>query len=473
MNDAESTADAMVRDLVDRLTRRSTPGWLGLVAEFALAGDAQYFDIALRYPHRTLRVRPSAAEVELIRKQREVTAATGAGPWWRMSLVATSEGEVDVTYDRGEEPFPEDQLFPAEAYRADLEDHPRGDLPLWMKAYLHHGDRQMRSPRQAAQEARENRARSRWPQLTVNEFPSFPEMWARWAVVSAVFVAAGSEWGPRVSPGFAWFEGARRGGSTLYRLPGDRAVLSGGVWDAPSLASGYATGSLPDLYRGAPEWVADPVLNPRGRRGLMSFCYWWEGGCWYRGDSPAAAACDTAVPGVWTDRTVADVIGRVAGAEGSEDIARAAEELVSSGHQGTVTRDALVRLLGDADGQDVDEALFQLSLAGVGYSIAPGRLSQGTALSLARKHIEPPAGSDQDAPAAAFAAERLGTGWRLYVPAPGRTAHPVGQVAYVDDDGDGIAVPPSGEGGPARAIAAFERRFRSRHSPGDVPYPGT
>ncbi|AKZ59035.1 hypothetical protein SAM23877_5990 [Streptomyces ambofaciens ATCC 23877] len=471
VNDAESTAEAMIFDLVDSIARRSPPGWLEMSAEFALAGSAQSIDITLHYPDTTLRVQPSPVEVELIRKQRGVTATTDAGPWWRMSLVVTAEGEADVTYDYGESPFPEDQLFPPEAYRADLAEHPRRDLPLWMNAYVNHGDRQSRSPRRAAREVRENRARSRWPQLTVNEFPAFPEMWARWAVMSAAFVAAGSEWGPRVAPGFAWFEGAARGGSTLYRLPGDRAVLSGGVWNAPSLAAGYATGRLPDLFRGAPEWVADPVLNPRGRRGLMTFCYWWEGGCWYRGDSPTASACANAVPGVWTDRTVADVIGRLADADGSEDIGQAAEELVSSGHQGTVTREALVRLLGDADAQDVDDALFQLSVAGVQYSLPPDELPEGTALSLARKHVEPPAGSAKGPSADAFEAERLGTGWRLYVPAPGSTT-PVGQVAYVDDDGDGLAVPSSGAGSAAQVIAAFERRFRSRHSPGDVPPPG-
>ncbi len=338
-----------------------------------------------------------------------------------------------------------------------------------MNAYINDGDQQGRSPRQAAMEARENRTHGRWPQLAINEFPSFPQMWARWAVISAAFIAVGSEWGPRIHPGLAWFESSRRSGATLYRLPGDRAVLSGGVWNASTLEAAYAGGTLPDLFKGAPEWVADPVLNPRGETGLMSFCYWWEGGSWYRGDSPSAAECATAVPGVWTENTVAGIVGGLSGIEGSSEIGQATADLVSAGQQGTVTRDALVRVFPDADSRDIDSALFQLSVAGIHYSFVPEKISEELAVSRARKHFESQADPETHPPTGEFATERLGTGWRVYSPPSGESVQPVGQGAYVDDDGDGVFVESSEAGNPAEVIAAFERRFRNRHSPGDVP----
>ncbi|MGQ5598448.1 hypothetical protein ACUJ8N_34960 [Streptomyces sp. ESR1.13] len=469
MNEAESRTEFIIFHLADRLSRRILPGWLDINAEFAVAGGSESFNITVNYPDKALRLQPSETEVELIRKQRSLVAEMDAGPWWRMLLQVTGSGEVDFTYDYGEVPFPEDQLFSPEAYRADLEKHPRRAIPLWMNAYINHGDRQRRSPRRAAMEARENRTYGRWPQLTTNEFPSFPEMWARWAVISAAFVAAGSEWGPRISPGFAWFESSRRGGATLYRLPGDRAVLSGGVWNAPSLESAYAAGRFPELFKGAPEWVADPVLNPRGQTGLMTFCYWWEGGRWYRGDSPSAAECATAMPGVWTKDTVAGIVDGLSGIQGSSEIGQAAEDLVSDGQQGTATREALIRVFPEADSQDVDSALFQLSIAGVHYSLAPDKIPKRLAVSRARKHLESQSEAEAHPSVEEFVTERLGAGWRVYVPASGGGAEPVEQGVFVDDDGDGVFVESSEAGNSAGVITALERRFRSRHSPGDVP----
>ncbi|MGW7228979.1 hypothetical protein [Streptomyces cyaneofuscatus] len=472
MSEANNRAEVIIFHLTDHLSRRVSPGWLDINAEFAVAGSSESLNITVHYPDETLRLQPSETEVDLIRKQRRVVAEMNSGPWWRMLLKITDSGDVDFSYDYGEAPFPEDQLFPPEAYRADMEKHPRREIPLWMNAYINHGDRQRRSPRRAAMEARENRILGRWPRLTTNDFPSFPEMWARWAVISAAFVAVGSEWGPRISPGFAWFEGSRRGGSTLYRLPGDRAVLSGGVWNAPSLESAYAAGGFPDLFKGAPEWVADPVLNPRGQTGLMSFCYWWEGGSWYRGDSPPAAECATAVPGVWTKNTVADIVSGLSGIQDSPEIDQAAADLVSDSQQGTVTRDALMRVFSEADAQDIDSALFELSVAGVHYSMAPDKISKELAVSLTQRHFTSQAEGDTHPSAKALATERLSSGWRVHVPASRKGADPAEQDVYVDDDGDGVFVESSDSGKSAEVIAAFERRFRSRHSPGDVPSMG-
>ncbi|MCV7067874.1 hypothetical protein H7H51_23190, partial [Mycolicibacterium farcinogenes] len=71
--------------------------------------------------------------------------------------------------------------------------------------------------------------------------------------LSAVHAGSGSNWGPRIYPGYAWFESDRRSGSTLFVLPGDRAVLSGGKWNSALLEAAYNGGEpLPDLYGARP-----------------------------------------------------------------------------------------------------------------------------------------------------------------------------------------------------------------------------
>jgi hypothetical protein len=93
-------------------------------------------------------------------------------------------------------------------------------------------------------------------------------------------------------------------------------VLSGGVWNAPELAAAYNDGiRLPDLYAGAPEWVAGQVLNHRAASGLLSFCYWWENGRWYCGESPGPDRFIEAVPGVWTSDTVVDMVSGLLGGD--------------------------------------------------------------------------------------------------------------------------------------------------------------
>jgi len=327
------------------------------------------------------------------------------------------------------------------------------------------GDRQKRSPRQAAAEARANRVASRWPELVVNELSDFPTVWARWAVIAAAFVAAGSERGPRIRPGFAWFEGSRGGGCTLYALPGDRAVLSGGWRDAPSSDVAYGDGlPLRDLFKGAPDWVADPVLNPRAGVGLMSFCYWWEGGCWYRGESPPVAECATAVPGVWTAHTVAGIIGDLVGDSGVQK--QAAELLISAAQQGVVTRDAFMNLFDDVDIYDIDGAVYQLSLAGLMYSASPREISKDQAFRRVRQYIESQGIAVSEDQLSRLAWDRLGTGWRVCLPVSEGDDASGQDVLYVDDDGDGMVDKASSSRLPAKSVADFERRFRKRHAPG-------
>ncbi|MEU7768323.1 hypothetical protein AB0B25_24875 [Nocardia sp. NPDC049190] len=107
-----------------------------------------------------------------------------------------------------------------------------------------------------------------WPELAESE-RDFPEMWVRCVVISAALVVAGFDWGPTVLPSTGWVGSSRRGASTLYPLPGGRAVLSGGVWESPNLNATYNDGAdMPNFYAGAPDCVANPVLNPRASNGL-------------------------------------------------------------------------------------------------------------------------------------------------------------------------------------------------------------
>ncbi|MFI6363294.1 hypothetical protein ACIBG0_11155 [Nocardia sp. NPDC050630] len=81
--------------------------------------------------------------------------------------------------------------------------------------------RQSRPAAAAATQARADRETGVGPVLSERDFPAFPIVSARWAVIAAAFVAAGSRWGPRVLPALGWFEGAKRSGS-VYAVEFDR-----------------------------------------------------------------------------------------------------------------------------------------------------------------------------------------------------------------------------------------------------------
>lgn len=113
------------------------------------------------------------------------------------------------------------------------------------------------------------------------------------------------------------------------------------------------------VYLGAPAWVADSVLNPRTANGLLSFCYWWDGARWYRGESPATDEVSPALPGVWTTGDTVEVIASLVG----EHHVRAIAELVEAAEARTATRSLLARALGE-DKLKADSAYYQLLLAG-------------------------------------------------------------------------------------------------------------
>lgn len=362
--DLPERARRLAHRIAQELIAEAPPGWHHLDATFAVTVSGQVSRVIFADDQqRQVQVLPSQEALALVVAHRGLAAQLG-DPWWRLLLTLTAAGELNVDHDYGDDPFPDDQLFAPQAYLADLETYPRVSLPTWLAAYVHHGNRQSRTPRQAAEAARTDRESGALPTLSTGDFPDFPVLWARWAAIAATFVALGSDRGPRVLPSFGWFEGSRRSGSALYQLPGGRAVLSGGVWDAPELAAAYnGKTPLPHLYTGAPEWVANPVLNTRAAGGLLSFCYWWDQGRWYRGESPAAMDLAAAVPGIWTADTAADVIAGLLSDAPTPEQRAAAASLVAAAEQHRVNRVLLAETFGDT--ADLDSAHYQLMLAGV------------------------------------------------------------------------------------------------------------
>ncbi|WP_203236778.1 hypothetical protein [Nocardia panacis] len=441
----DSGADP-VRRLADLLARHGPAGWRQVDAVFAMTVATEVGKLVYSIGDHTVALEPPESVRTLVRTLRAAAARSPEGPWLRLLVTADNAGAIEIDYDYGELPMPPGQLFPPEVYRADLRTYPRERVPVWLAAYVGHGDRQRRPPRAAAGQARTDLAAGVWATLVENELPPFPKLWARWVTLAAVFVAAGSEWGPRILPWSGVFEGATHGGSTLYVLPGGRAVLSGGVWNDPALAAAYLESApLPNLYAGAPDWVADPVLDPRAASGLLSFCYWWDSGHWYRAE--IGSDCAEAVPGVWTATTTLDIIATVA-----PDLPREhAVALLTAAESARVTRAGLEHIF-DAD-HDIDGALYQFTLAGL-VSAVPQPMPENRALAMVRDYL---AGHGlPETPVAQMIAERFGIGWIVRVPAEVEPA-----IYYIVDDGRLERTAPTVT--PATAIAELERQFRRRH----------
>ncbi|MEU4315346.1 hypothetical protein [Nocardia sp. NPDC024068] len=447
--------------LIRSLTAEAPAGWQRLDAAFALTVATGVATVVCSDGRNAVSLQPSESVLELAREHRTQSVSPD-GPWWRLLFTVTAAGELEVEYDHGAEPFPESQLLSPEAYRADLEAFPRDRIPVWLGAYIEHGDRQRRGARQAAEETRADLAKGVWPVLAENEFPPFPIVWARWATLAAAFVAIGSDWGPRVLPWTGVFEGAARSGSTLSVLPHGRAVLSGGVWNAPELDAVYnGNAPMPEFYAGAPEWVTDEVLNPRAGAGLLSFCYWWDAGRWYRGGSSAARECATALPGMWTAEIVRDIVAGLIGDSGGAAAPEQITALVDAAESGAVTRDLLGRVF--AGDHDLDGALHQYALAGLA-STGPGPMPADRAIAHVRDYITGRGLDTTGYPLTELTAERFSVGWMVYVPVSGSEMAIGRAVFYVADDGtlehSSSSVPP------ATAIARHEQSFAARHGLG-------
>ena len=350
-------ASRLIEPIVQQLAQLGPTGWEEFAAEFAFTVTAQVAQLRFWSADRTGLVPVPQSVADLVRQQREVAARMPAGPWWRLLLNVTSSGETAIDYDYGDEPFPDDQLLAPEHYRSDLEAYPRERIPVWLAGYIAGPEAQGRPPHQAAAEAGAGVAAR-----PTDELPALRDLWARWAVLSAVYAGIGSSWGPRIYPGYAWFESDRRSGSTLFVLPGDRAVLSGGKWNSELLDAAYnGDQPLPDLYAGAPAWITDTVLNTRIRNGLLTFCYWWAAGQWYRGGADTSGDLDAAVPAIWSpDETVRAMVSLVGA--GRED---ECEALLTAAVNHAATPADVEAIFGDTPDADVHTAVNQLSMAGV------------------------------------------------------------------------------------------------------------
>jgi hypothetical protein len=362
-DDATIAADAsrLLDPIVQQLAQLGPQGWERFLAAFAFTVSAEVAQLQFWSGNQSRMVPVPESIAELVRQQREVAAAMTAGPWWRLLLSVTNRGEMTVDYDYGDEPFPDDQLLAPEHYRDDLDTYRRARVPVWLAGYAAGPAAQGRDSRTAAAAvaADTDAGRTATPAERV---PPLDELLSRWAVLSAAYVGTKSEWGPRIYPGYAWYESDHRSGSTLYLLPANRAILSGGQWNSPLLDAAYNGGQpLPDLYTGSPTWVNDSVLNTRNHNGLLTFCFWWSDGQWYRGTTDTEGELDEPVPAIWTPDDTVHAMTTQTG-PGTEDQCR--RLLTAAGNHAATPDDVAAIFVNDADA-DVDGAVNQLSLAGL------------------------------------------------------------------------------------------------------------
>ncbi|GAA5200840.1 hypothetical protein GCM10023322_79600 [Rugosimonospora acidiphila] len=361
--DAEAAGEAsrLIGPIVQQLAQLGPSGWERFSAEFALTVSTEIAQLRFWMGGGSGLVPVPKPIADLVRRQREVAARMPAGPWWRLLLTVTNRGQTTVDYDYGDEPFPDDQLMPPEYYRNDLASYPRHHVPVWLAGYVAGPAAQGRDPGQAAVAAAADAAAGRAAVVT-DALPPLPEVWARWAVLSATHAGIRAEPGPQIFPGHAWYEDLHRSGSVLFLLPGGRAVLSGGEWGSELLEAAYNHGEpLPDLYTGAPAWVTDDVLNTRNRNGLLTFCLWWAGGRWHRGATDTEDELDAALPHLRThDGTIRAMTGLLgAGAAGQ------CEALLTAATQHSATADQVAALFAGRSDADAYTAVNQLDLAGL------------------------------------------------------------------------------------------------------------
>ncbi|WP_396908267.1 hypothetical protein [Mycolicibacterium sp.] len=353
-------AARFIGPIVQALGVLGPPSWEQFNALFAIAGSAEIAQLEFFQREGVVQVPVPVEIMSLVREHRAAAARMSSGPWWLMRLSVDRNGQVSEQFDYGEEPFPRDQLFTPEDYRADIEAMPRPRVPVWLAGYIAGAQAQGRSPGQALAESHAD-LEAAISATATSDIVALSEVWYRWAVVAAIRAGLHRSTGAWIEPAVASFENGEGSGATLCVLPRDRAVLSGGLWNSPLLDAAYnGGGSLPALFAGAPDWVNDTVLNSRCQRGALSFCYWWDGGQWWRGAVNTFDELDGPLPAIWTDEEAINAIVREVG-EGLRDQVAG---LVAAAAQRAVSRADLVAVL-SAAGADIGAANNQLSLAGL------------------------------------------------------------------------------------------------------------
>lgn len=355
--------------LIDQISRsleaHAPAGWSALAATFSLTVRSETGVFVVLSPSGERQVGLPTTIYPLVRALREMATASADGPWWRVAFFIEQGGEVSVDYDRGADPFAPAFVLPAADYRADFAAFPERPRPLWLAAYALNDGRQLRPAGAAVRDGLTGDGSVVHGDTPDDQWPAPSVMWARWAAMAAAFASLDTTGGAAMAPGIGVFESPTHSGSTLVRLPGERAILSGGVFDAPALESAYnGTGDLPDLYAGAPIWVADATLNLRVETGMLSFCWWYDDGHWYRGDSPDASSSMSAVPEVSSTEATATAIAHVLTADPPSELCTVSEAFVGAVETGTLTRTLVEALLPRAQGYDTDAGLLSLSVAG-------------------------------------------------------------------------------------------------------------
>ena len=113
-------ASLLIDSIVHQLGQLGPPGWERFSAEFAFTVSSQIAQLRFQSDDRTVLLQVPQSIADMVRRQREITAELPTGPWWRLLLTATNDGDATVNYDYGDEPFPDDQLVAREHYLNDL-----------------------------------------------------------------------------------------------------------------------------------------------------------------------------------------------------------------------------------------------------------------------------------------------------------------------------------------------------------------
>lgn len=463
---------ALVEQVVQSIAQLAPPNWETIHAAFSIAGGAEIANVIISTLEGPLRIPITSDIIDPIRTHRLVSIGE-RGPWLCLRFDCDRTGALQVAFDYGDIEIAPEMRLPSEAYLRDFQQFRRPDAPVWLLAYMGNEGQQLRT----AAQARAGTTAVSDSYCAGDEIPGFTDLWARFAVLSAVCRASDAPIGPRADPAFQVYVGDN-GGCTLARLPGDRAVLSGGRDDSPLLSAAYKGAiTWPDLYRDAPAWLHDLYLDPRAARGLLSFCYWWDGRRWYRSRLPEARLMDNGenpwtpadevargVPGVWTAETTAnlvkDVLARI-GAQSSDKNYYAAIDLVHAAESRIVSESHLRRLFLDEipASFDIAEAFAQFDAADVLLPYHPP-IDQSTAkqlvIAFARENQIDTTNYRFDR----LVADRLDTGWQVFAPASdGEVA--IGQAVFLVAD-DGIVERTSTSVPPTQNEFVFADRFARR-----------
>jgi len=469
---AQPEPKALVEQAVRSIAQVAPAGWESLHAAFSFAGGQEIANVVAITASGPAPIQITAEAIELIRAHRKLSNGS-RGPWLRLLFDCDATGALQVALDYGDNELPAEHLLPPEAYVSDFDEFPRLATPLWLVAYMRNKGQQLRT----AAEARQCAVAVGDARESDDEIPPLAALWPRIAVLAAVCRGSNAPDGPRTDPAFQLHIGDD-GGCTLCRLPGDRAVLSGGRNDSRLLSAAYSgTIGWPDLYRDAPTWLHNLYLDPRNARGLLSFCYWWDGTHWYRSELPEATPLtlgetpwkptdeiEYGVPGVWTAEgtaTLVKIVLKRIGIEPSDRTHYAAIDLVRAAEARIVSERDLTKLFpeGVPESFDIAEALAQLDAADVLVPRYPP-IDQATAEALVVSFCHANNVDTTDYPLDQLVADRWDTGWQVFVPAPEGEIR-IDRTFFLVAD-DGVVEQASSFASPAEIAHIFANRFALR-----------